>query len=205
MDCCLKYQPHYLWSYLKIRTVLVSLTSLLWETYGLHLARVLMRGLTVLFTHKKMKANFSSEWGETMYVLVFRTLNGISMRQGQKRNLGIWAGTGGASRKQDDGYGWGGSSKGNDSSEAGWGQVRASWACKRELTVVRLWSQRSEGWYVQNIKSQSICTYAIWVSITLKPKGFFQLRLSYLTPLEDSGMVSSSRLSLINLGCSPMR
>lgn len=139
MDCCLKYQPHYLWSYLKIRTVLVSLTSLLWETYGLHLARVLMRGLTVLFTHKKMKANFSSEWGETMYVLVFRTLNGISMRQGQKRNLGIWAGTGGASRKQDDGYGWGGSSKGNDSSEAGWGQVRARETPSRGLRIWFCW------------------------------------------------------------------
>ena len=139
MHCCLKYQPHYLWSYLKIRTVLVSLTSLLWEPHGFHLALVLMRGLIVLFTHKKMKANFSSEWGETMYVLVFRTLNGISMRQGQKMNLGIWAGTGGANRKQDDGYGWGGSSHGNDSSETGWGQVRARETPSRGLRIWLCW------------------------------------------------------------------
>lgn len=63
MDCWLKYQPHYLWSYLKIRTALVSLTSLLREPYGLHLALVLMRGLIVPFTHKKMKANqFRMRW-----------------------------------------------------------------------------------------------------------------------------------------------
>ena len=54
-----------------------------------------------------------------MYVLVSRTLNGITERQGQKMNLTIWAGRGGASRKQDEQHGRGGSSKGNDSPGAG--------------------------------------------------------------------------------------
>lgn len=54
-----------------------------------------------------------------MYVLVSRTLNGITERQGQKMNLRIWAGRGRASRKQDEEHGRGASGKGSDSPGAG--------------------------------------------------------------------------------------
>lgn len=57
-------------------------------------------------------------------------------KQGQSTHLGIWAGTEGANRKQDEEQGKGGSSEGSYSPGAGWAQERPEEMPRR---TVRTW------------------------------------------------------------------